>query len=278
MDFYQYAHKNVPHENAIEIYESDKSRYFIVKCFSDDNIVAALKHDVWATNPNNEKAFQDLYNKGYKVVLFFSVNGSSRFMGYATIASKSGNSKITNSPFILPNGKPYTGRLFDIKWIRCQSVPFEEVEHLKNSLNKNNESVKVGRDGQAIDETCGRELCRLFEAKFMGITMTASQQQYMVLQQMIQINNQNKSFMQSPRTTEFQNPTKKGNVKVDLDLAKIATEYNPALAIFPVDLSNISYLDYIALYNNSFYYWNPPDEDDDEYGEQNEEPVDDDNE
>ncbi len=52
---------------------------------------------------------------------------------------------------------------FRVQWLSKTSVNFFRVGHLKNALNEG-EAVLVGKDGQEIEEGCGRELVReMFE-------------------------------------------------------------------------------------------------------------------
>ena len=51
---------------------------------------------------------------------------------------------------------------FYIKWITIAETHFRKVGHLKNALN-GGQAVLVGRDGQEIDESCGRALCQLID-------------------------------------------------------------------------------------------------------------------
>jgi hypothetical protein len=51
---------------------------------------------------------------------------------------------------------------FYIRWFTVAETRFSRVGHLKNLLNEG-QAVLVGRDGQEIDEQCGRALCELID-------------------------------------------------------------------------------------------------------------------
>lgn len=51
--------------------------------------------------------------------------------------------------------------VFHLQWINRKELSFEKVVHLRNSLNEGR-CVKIGRDGQEVDEMSGEALCRLF--------------------------------------------------------------------------------------------------------------------
>ena len=48
---------------------------------------------------------------------------------------------------------------FRVEWFCKTEMPFSVIHHLRNSLNEN-ASVIVGKDGQEIEEGCGRELIK----------------------------------------------------------------------------------------------------------------------
>lgn len=51
---------------------------------------------------------------------------------------------------------------FYVEWISIAETPFSRAGHLKNVLN-DGLAVVVGRDGQEIEERCGRELCKIIK-------------------------------------------------------------------------------------------------------------------
>jgi hypothetical protein len=51
---------------------------------------------------------------------------------------------------------------FRVEWLSTVEIHFRHVGHLKNSLNEG-AAVLIGKDGQEIDEDCGRKLVREME-------------------------------------------------------------------------------------------------------------------
>ena len=52
---------------------------------------------------------------------------------------------------------------FRVEWLSTTDVEFYHVGHLKNSLNEH-QAVLVGKDGQEIEEECGRQLLAEMES------------------------------------------------------------------------------------------------------------------
>ncbi len=51
---------------------------------------------------------------------------------------------------------------FRVKWLVVCSTRFHRIGHLKNALN-DNQAVLIGKDGQEIEENCGRGLIELID-------------------------------------------------------------------------------------------------------------------
>ncbi|GFE53251.1 YT521-B-like family protein, putative [Babesia ovis] len=271
--------------------------YYVIKSFSDQNVCIALMHDVWATTAKNESILDRAFQKGANVILVFSINGSSKFIGYALMQSRPGQSKLKESVFYLANGQAFSGKQFDILWVRVVDLPFTQCSNLKNSLN-DNKPVKVSRDGQQIDSRTGQELCKLFEEQFLrnhktkrtevdssklgayGIPNTGARYATGIpgphlffpptgippigflpphCFQATPVQGQkgaNKTKQCSPRSNQAQGVKDANNTqRMSTEQALLAAEYNPAIAIFPIDLTNISYDQYISLYNISYQHW-----------------------
>lgn len=56
---------------------------------------------------------------------------------------------------------------FYVDWIATNETRFNRCGNLKNSMNEG-QAVLVGRDGQEIDGSCGRGLCRLIDSMGCG--------------------------------------------------------------------------------------------------------------
>lgn len=51
---------------------------------------------------------------------------------------------------------------FKVKWLCICATRFHRIGHLKNSLNEN-QAVLIGKDGQEIEENCGKNLIELID-------------------------------------------------------------------------------------------------------------------
>ena len=56
---------------------------------------------------------------------------------------------------------------FFIDWISTNETRFNRCGFLKNSMNEG-QAVLVGRDGQEIEASCGRGLCKLIDSMAFG--------------------------------------------------------------------------------------------------------------
>ncbi|VWU48204.1 YTH domain-containing protein, putative [Hepatocystis sp. ex Piliocolobus tephrosceles] len=255
-----------PFPSVKDIYSNTKTKFYLIKSSSDKNISISLNYNIWATTPKNENKFVTAFMENDFVVLIFSVNGSSKFCGYAIMQSKPGESKNNNVYFYYED-KIFRGRNFDIQWIRVVDVYFQEIVHIKNSLNEN-KPIKVGRDGQEIEQMAGIKLCDLFEAKFEKAnsnitTVPPPMQNVNTLNYVNQSNPQDLPYMHDQK-----NAVKLYPLNSDLNMNyntfcnlyeespyNLYNIYNPAIHIFPIDLSNMNYDQYIGLYETSQSVW-----------------------
>ncbi|KAL8678134.1 MAG: hypothetical protein Q9186_005505 [Xanthomendoza sp. 1 TL-2023] len=102
----------------------------------------------------------EAFNTCRNVILVFSVNNSRAFQGYArmlSLPSPSIPAPSWQSALLWDSTDP-----FRIEWITVKETRFHKVGHLKNECNEG-QAVLVGRDGQEIEEGCGRALCRVID-------------------------------------------------------------------------------------------------------------------
>lgn len=306
----------LPTQRVKSIYSNKDTKFFLIKSYSEKNVQISQVYNIWATTPKNERKFVEAFMENSYVVLIFSVNGSSKFCGYAIMESKPGESKNKNVYFYYDQ-KIFKGKNFDIQWIRIVDLPFIEVQNLTNSLNEN-KSIKVGRDGQEIERNAGVKLCEMFELHlekmknmgvdiFTGVTLNNINQSSNLNQNKNTLNtngnitsnstnanhnnftnhmngNSNITLVHArahqemyPNNTNFMlnNVNKYNDVHniyntnasgMDVEWVNfrnlyndsqfnVYSMYNPALGVFPVDVSNMSYDDYISCYENSQAIW-----------------------
>ena len=77
---------------------------------------------VWATQPRNEQKLNAAFDEAEAVILFFSVNESRAFQGYARMASRTGEAGTDEDGSALWTGAegdvraPAWGSTFKVKW------------------------------------------------------------------------------------------------------------------------------------------------------------------
>ncbi|KAL9038985.1 MAG: hypothetical protein Q9180_002801 [Flavoplaca navasiana] len=136
------------------------TRYFIIKSWNVENVEAAQRECIWATQPHNLGNLTEAFNTCRNVILVFSVNNSRAFQGYArmlTLPSPSIPAPSWQSALLWPSTDP-----FRIQWLTVAETRFNRVGHLKNKCN-DGQPVLVGRDGQEIEGVVGRKLCEVID-------------------------------------------------------------------------------------------------------------------
>ncbi|CAK4032416.1 Zinc finger CCCH domain-containing 45 [Lecanosticta acicola] len=132
-------------------------RYFMIKSWNHENVIAAQRENVWATQEKNEELLAKAFNTSRRVILLFSVNKSMAFQGYALMTSAPDPRMAKPSWASKLNWG--TSAAFSLRWFSTTPIPFCLVGHLKNPLNldENGEAraVLVGKDGQEIAPDAG---------------------------------------------------------------------------------------------------------------------------
>ncbi|KAK3381502.1 YT521-B-like domain-containing protein [Podospora didyma] len=139
----------------IDLGRKGDCRFFIVKSFNEDNVRKCMDDGVWATQLQNGQVLTSAFANCKHVILFFSINKSKAFQGYARMATAP--SPDTPRPKWMSGIHWDTSPPFRVDWLSKVAVEFFRIGHLKNSYNEN-AAVLVGKDGQEIEEECGREL------------------------------------------------------------------------------------------------------------------------
>ncbi|KAK0742386.1 YT521-B-like domain-containing protein [Apiosordaria backusii] len=133
------------------------TRFFIVKSFNDENVQQCMEDNIWTTQAKNRSAFTEAFEQCKNVILFFSINQSGHFQGYARMLSPP--SKKIPRPWwmkALPWG---ASEPFRLEWLSTTPIEFGRIRHIHNSLNESS-PVFVGKDGQEIEPGAGAELLR----------------------------------------------------------------------------------------------------------------------
>jgi len=144
-----------PSQDRLDLGRRGDVRFFIVKSFNLDNVQKCMEDGLWVTQKPNAPTLTSAFAKCKNVILFFSINKSRAFQGYARMVTAP--SPDTPRPKWMNGINWDTSHPFRVEWISKVSVEFYRIGHLKNSYNENM-PVLVGKDGQEIEEECGRAL------------------------------------------------------------------------------------------------------------------------
>ncbi|KAF7558477.1 hypothetical protein G7046_g5684 [Stylonectria norvegica] len=138
-----------------------ETRFFLVKSNTELNVFQCHRDGIWVTQKHNARMLAEAFRGSRNVILFFSVNQSSAFQGYA---------KMTTPPDdMIP--RPAWAQLvsfdtsspFRVDWISKETIHSRYVSHIRNP-DKNWKSVSFGRDGMEYPEECGRAMIEAFDA------------------------------------------------------------------------------------------------------------------
>ena len=127
------------------------SKFFIIKSFSEEDVHKAIKYGVWSSSKNGNltlsNAFQITKEKNGNVFLFYSCNGSGRYVGIACM--KTANDESRTFEFWTQDNK-WTG-LFDVEWLFIKDVPFKEFKDIIITM-KDGETKPISnaRDTQEV--------------------------------------------------------------------------------------------------------------------------------
>ena len=127
------------------------SKFFIIKSFSEEDVHKSIKYSVWSSSKNGNttlnNAFLASQEKGGEVYLFFSCNGSGRFLGLARMKSICDFNK--SFELWTQDGK-WMG-LFDVEWLFIKDVPFKEFKDINITMKDGEiKPVSNSRDTQEI--------------------------------------------------------------------------------------------------------------------------------
>ena len=127
------------------------SKFFIIKSFSEEDVHKSIKYGVWSSSKNGNltlsNAFQITKEKNGNVFLFYSCNGSGRYVGIACM--KTANDESRTFEFWTQDNK-WTG-LFDVEWLFIKDVPFKEFKDIIITM-KDGETKPISnaRDTQEV--------------------------------------------------------------------------------------------------------------------------------
>ena len=127
------------------------SKFFVIKSFSEEDVHKSIKYGVWSSSKNGNltlsNAFQMAKEKNGKVYLFYSCNGSGRYVGVARMKTPCDETKTFE--FWTQDGK-WPG-LFDVEWLFIKDVPFKEFKNIIITMKDGEiKPISNARDTQEI--------------------------------------------------------------------------------------------------------------------------------
>ena len=136
-------------------------KFFVIKSIDESNIMSSIRFKIWCSTIKGNQKLQKAYkeaDKKYPIFLFFSVNGSGKFMGIALM--KSDVEYKVNFNYWSQNDK-WKG-FFLVDWICIKDVPNRMFRAIINDLNEN-KPVTSSRDTQEICTSAGVKMLKVFK-------------------------------------------------------------------------------------------------------------------
>ncbi len=108
----------------------ENSQFFVIKSFSEEDVHKSIKYNVWSSTKTGNQTLNSAYkmtsDKGGHVYLFFSCNGSGRYVGLARM-----NSEVNeNKQFMYWTQDSKWPGLFDVEWVFIKDVPFKNFKQI----------------------------------------------------------------------------------------------------------------------------------------------------
>lgn len=190
----------------------DKSKFFIIKSFSEEDVHKGVKYKVWCSTKHGNiaisNAFKEAKENGAEVYLFYSCNGSGRYIGIAKVASALDEK---NSFMYWTQDTKWSG-LFDIDWIFLKDVPFRAFKTI-DILMKDGQvkPVTFSRDSQEIPFNEGKKMLEIYENFTNSNTILEHFEYYDLRQENYEKTMQETSSSQIQNSSQQQNQMPKGN-------------------------------------------------------------------
>ncbi len=127
------------------------SKFFVIKSFSEEDVHKSMKYGVWSSSKNGNLTLNNAFNitkeKNGNVYLFFSCNGSGRYVGIARMKTPCDENR--SFEFWTQDGK-WPG-LFDVEWLFIKDVPFKEFKEIIITMKDGEiKPISNARDTQEI--------------------------------------------------------------------------------------------------------------------------------
>lgn len=186
---------------------TDASSFYVIKSFSEEDVHKSIKYGVWSSSKNGNTTLTNSFSlskdKGGYVYLFFSCNGSGRFVGVARMKTPCDNDK--SFEYWTQDAK-WLG-LFEVEWVFIKDVPFKEFKSIVITM-KDGETKPISnaRDVQEVPFSFAKQMMEIFETYQNTNTILENfeyydmrQDNYMKQMKLIQANRQQQ---QQPQQSE----------------------------------------------------------------------------
>ena len=154
---------NIQNQNTLNTNNQNEiqAKFFVIKSIDEANIIRSINFKIWCStikgNQKLQKAFKESEKK-YPIYLFFSVNGSGKFMGVAQMVSDV--EYRVNFNYWSQNDK-WKGFFF-VNWIFIKDIPNRIFRQIINEYN-DNKPVTSSRDTQEIYPSAGMRMFKIFK-------------------------------------------------------------------------------------------------------------------
>ena len=144
---------------------SDSSSFYVIKSFSEEDVHKSIKYGVWSSSKNGNQTLTNSFTlskeKNGSVYLFFSCNGSGRFVGVARMKTPC---DYTKSFEYWTQDEKWPG-LFEVEWLFIKDVPFREFKNIIITM-KDGETKPISnaRDCQEIPFNFAKTMIEIFES------------------------------------------------------------------------------------------------------------------
>ena len=167
----KYLYKKYPHlidinknnSNIIKEINTD-CKFYVIKSFSEEDIHKSIKYGVWSGSKSCNLTLSNAFNitkeKGSFVYLFFSCNGSGRFVGVAKMKSQCDFNKIFE---YWTQDNKWPG-LFDVEWLFIKDIPFKEFKNIIITMKDGEiKPIANARNTQEIPFQQAKEMLNIIE-------------------------------------------------------------------------------------------------------------------
>lgn len=168
----------------------ENSQFFVIKSFSEEDVHKSVKYNVWTSTKSGNQTLNAAYNmtqeKAGHVYLFFSTNGSGRFVGVARMKSTVAYDQFF--PFWTQDNK--WGGLFNIEWLMIKDVPFKQFKSIEIMMKDGQfKPVSNSRDTQEIPFAEGKLMLQNLQSYVNSNTILEHFEYYDIRQENYERNN-----------------------------------------------------------------------------------------